>query len=32
MANTTFNGPIRSEKGFKVITKNSDTGAITQRK
>jgi hypothetical protein len=30
MANTTFNGPIRSEAGFKVITKNTDTGAITQ--
>jgi hypothetical protein len=30
MANTTFNGPVRSEKGFKVITKNADTGAITQ--
>ena len=30
MANTTFNGPIRSEAGFKVITKNADTGAITQ--
>ena len=30
MANTTFSGPIRSEAGFKVITKNADTGAITQ--
>ena len=30
MANTTFNGPVRSEAGFKVITKNTDTGAITQ--
>ena len=30
MANTTFNGPIRSEAGFKVVTKNTDTGAITQ--
>ena len=29
MANTTFNGPVRSENGFKVISKNSTTGAIT---
>jgi hypothetical protein len=29
MANTTFNGPVRSENGFKVISKNSSTGAIT---
>jgi len=29
MANTTFNGPVRSENGFKSITKNSTTGAIT---
>ena len=29
MANTTFNGPVRSENGFEVITKDSTTGAIT---
>ena len=29
MANTTFNGPIRSEGGFEQITKSSTTGAIT---
>lgn len=29
MANTTFSGPVRSENGFKDITKNSTTGAIT---
>jgi hypothetical protein len=29
MANSTFNGPVRSENGFKVISKNSNTGAIT---
>jgi hypothetical protein len=29
MANTTFNGSVRSENGFKKITKNSTTGAIT---
>ena len=29
MANTTFNGPVRSENGFSDITKNSSTGAIT---
>ena len=28
MANTTFNGPVRSEGGFEQITKNSTTGAI----
>ena len=31
MANTTFNGPVRSEKGFQVATKNTSTGAITTR-
>ena len=31
MANTTFNGPVRSEKGFQVATKNTTTGAITTR-
>ena len=30
MANTTFNGPVRSENGFKAITKNSTTGAVTE--
>ena len=29
MANTTFSGAVRSENGFKSITKNSTTGAIT---
>ena len=29
MANSTFNGPVRSENGFAQITKNSTTGAIT---
>lgn len=29
MANTTFNGPVRSENGFEVITKDSNTGAVT---
>jgi hypothetical protein len=30
MANTTFKGAVRSENGFKSITKNSSTGAITE--
>jgi len=29
MANSTFNGPVRSENGFEQISKNSTTGAIT---
>ena len=29
MANTTFSGPVRSENGFEVISKNATTGAIT---
>jgi len=29
MANTTFSGPVRSENGFQVISKNATTGAIT---
>ena len=29
MANTTFNGPVRSENGFQSITVNSTTGAVT---
>tara|TARA_R100001591_G_C4244167_1_gene155385 strand:- start:22 stop:597 length:576 start_codon:yes stop_codon:yes gene_type:complete len=30
MANTTFNGPVRSENGFEAITKNTSTGAVTK--
>ena len=30
MANTTLNGPVRSENGFKVISKNASTGAVTE--
>ena len=30
MANTTFKGPVRAEDGFKQITKNATTGAITE--
>ena len=30
MANTTFTGPVRSENGFKDITKNVSTGAVTE--
>ena len=30
MAKTTFNGPVRSEKGFQVATKNTSTGAGSQ--
>jgi hypothetical protein len=29
MANTTFSGPVRSEDGFDVVSKNSSTGAVT---
>jgi len=29
MANTTFNGPVRSENGFQSITINGSTGAVT---
>ena len=29
MANTTFNGPVRSENGFKTIIKDSTTGGLT---
>ena len=29
MANTTFNGPVRSENGFEQISKNGTTGAVT---
>ena len=31
MANTTFNGPVRSENGFEIVTKNNTTGAYTTR-
>ena len=30
MANTTFSGSVRSEAGFKVINKDSTSGAITE--
>jgi len=30
MANTTFSGAVRSESTFKAISKNADTGAITE--
>jgi hypothetical protein len=29
MANTTFNGPVRSENGFQTVTKSATTGAET---
>ena len=29
MANTTFNGPVRSENGFIGVTKSATTGAFT---
>ena len=31
MASTTFSGPVRSEGGFQMATKNASTGAITTR-
>ena len=31
MASTTFNGPVRSEGGFQMATKNASTGAVTTR-
>ena len=31
MANTSFNGPVRSEKGFQQINKAVKTGTITSR-
>ena len=31
MANTTFTGPVRSQNGFEVAVKNTDTGAFTVR-
>ena len=30
MANTTFNGPVRSENGFQTISKNTATGVVTK--
>lgn len=29
MANTTFQGPVRSQNGFQSITVNATTGAVT---
>jgi len=29
MANSTFNGPVRSQNGFQSISINSTTGAVT---
>jgi hypothetical protein len=29
MANTTFNGPVRSENGFETVSKNAATGVVT---
>jgi hypothetical protein len=29
MANTTFNGPVRSENGFQTVSVSSVTGAVT---
>jgi hypothetical protein len=31
MATTTFNGSVRSEKGFQQVNKNTSTGAYTAR-
>ena len=31
MAYTTFNGPVRSENGFKTIVKDADSGALTNQ-
>ena len=30
MANSTFSGPVRSEDGFKTISKNATTGVQTE--
>lgn len=30
MANTTFSGPVRSQNGFKSVSKDATTGAITE--
>jgi hypothetical protein len=29
MANTSFNGPVRSENGFQTISVNATTGTVT---
>jgi hypothetical protein len=29
MANTTFTGPVRSENGFQVVSKNATSGATS---
>jgi hypothetical protein len=29
MANTTFNGPVRSQNGFQSVTQSATTGAVT---
>ena len=29
MGNSTFSGPVRSEGGFQVVSKNATTGAFT---
>jgi hypothetical protein len=29
MANTTFNGPVRSENGFQTVSVSATTGAVT---
>ncbi len=29
MANTTFNGPVRSENGFQTISINGSTGTVS---
>lgn len=29
MANTTFNGPVRSENGFQIVTISPTTGTVT---
>ena len=29
MANTTFNGPVRSQNGFETVSINATTGAVT---
>ena len=29
MANTTFNGPVRSENGFETVSINQSTGTVT---
>ena len=31
MANTTFTGPVRSENGFKSVSKDAATGTITDQ-